>query len=316
MRILVTGGNGFIGSHVVDRLTGTGRDVLVLDHYGTAEHRDGVDVFLGDIRDSTAVTEAMAHVDGFIHLAGVLGTQETILNPRPAAETNILGGLNMLEAAAQYRLPGVNIAVGNHWMDNTYSISKSTVERFARMFNTERGTKITCVRALNAYGPRQSAPAPYGTSKVRKIMPAFICRALTGEPIEIYGDGQQIMDMIYVKDVASILVAALDWTIQHGGTNDVVEAGTGRRTTVNDIANCVIGEVTRARPNVLADPHLHGVRHLPMRPGEPPASVVLGDPATLDVIGYNIPLTSLEDGVRDTVGWFTDHLVLSEAMYV
>jgi UDP-glucose 4-epimerase len=113
---------------------------------------------LGDIRDATSVTEAVSHADGVIHLAGVLGTQETIDNPRPAAETNILGGLNVLEAIAQYGVPAVNIAVGNHWMNNTYSITKSTVARFADMYNRYRGTRVSVVRALNAYGPGSRSP--------------------------------------------------------------------------------------------------------------------------------------------------------------
>lgn len=298
MKVLVTGGSGFIGSHVVSRLTAAGHSVLLFDRHATAAARTGVDVFLGDVRDATAVTEAMAHADSFIHLAGVLGTQETITNPRPAAETNVLGGLNVLEAAAQYRLPGVNIAVGNHWMDNTYSITKSAVERFTRMFNAERGTAVTTVRALNAYGPGQSPSAPYGTSKVRKIMPAFICRALSGEPIEVYGDGAQIIDMIHVRDLAAILVAALEWTVTHGAAETVIEAGTGRPTTVNDIARAVLAEVGDAA----------GLRYLPMRPGEPPSSVVLGDPATLAHVGYSAPLTTLEAGVTDTVAYLRSTL--------
>ena len=88
----------------------------------------------------------------------------------------------MLQAAAQYDLPGVYIGVGNHWMNNTYSISKTQVERFVDMYNTERGTRVNIVRVVNAYGPRQLAAHPYGPGKVRKITPAFICRALRDEP--------------------------------------------------------------------------------------------------------------------------------------
>jgi UDP-glucose 4-epimerase len=126
------------------------------------------------------MAELAAHVDGIIHLAACLGTQETIQNPRPAAETNVQGGLNFLEAIAQYDIPGVYIGVGNHWMNNTYSISKTTVERFAAMFNKERGTRCNIVRLVNAYGPYQSVAPPFGPAKVRKITPAFVCRALTG----------------------------------------------------------------------------------------------------------------------------------------
>ena len=263
----------------------------------------GAELVLGDIRDATAVTEAVAHADGIIHLAGVLGTQETIANPRPAAETNILGGLNVLEAAVQYNIPMVNIAVGNYWMNNTYSITKNTVERFAEMLVRYRGAKVTTVRALNAYGPRQVAAEPYGPSKVRKVMPSFVCRALSGLDIEVYGDGEQIMDMIFVADVANVLVTALEYTAKHGPVQSVLEAGTGRKTTVNDIANTVITEVANKYE------FFPKLAHLPMRPGEDERSVVLGNPETLKAIGIDSSgFTSLEEGVGQSVAYFAQYL--------
>jgi UDP-glucose 4-epimerase len=311
--VLVTGGNGFIGTYVVMHLIDRGYNVTVLDtrwreplKFATMHggyHEVQPELVLGDIRDATAVTEAVAHADGVIHLAGVLGTQETINNPRPAAETNILGGLNVLEAAAQYDIPMVNIAVGNYWMNNTYSITKNTVERFAEMLVRFRGARITTVRALNAYGPRQTAAEPYGPSKVRKVMPSFVCRALSGLDIEVYGDGEQIMDMIFVGDVANILVTALEHTAEHGPVRSVLEAGTGRETTVNDIADIVVDEVTKTTEMT---PKLV---HLPMRPGEDDRSVVLGNPATLDVIGIDTAaFIPLEVGVRETVQYFAQYL--------
>jgi UDP-glucose 4-epimerase len=252
---------------------------------------------LGDMRDAVAMTEAVAHADGVIHLAGVLGTQETISNPRPAAETNILGGLNVFEACAQYNVPLVNIAVGNYWMNNTYSITKNTMERFAAMMNKYRNTRISIVRALNAYGPRQVAAAPYGPSKVRKIMPSFVCRALAGEPIEIYGDGEQVMDMIYVADVARVLVAALVEAEQ--GKLVSVEAGSGNPTTVNDIAEVVISEVAEVTGKRVE------VTHIPMRPGEDANSIVLGDPGTLAPLGMDgTDFIPLQTGVARTVAYF------------
>lgn len=299
---LVTGGNGFIGRYVVEELISKGWDVAVLDTRWR-EPLPGSHLVLGDIRDATAVTEAVAHADGVIHLAGVLGTQETIANPRPAAETNILGGLNVLEAAAQYHVPMVNIAVGNYWMNNTYSITKNTIERFAEMLNKYRGTKITTVRALNAYGPRQVAAAPFGPSKVRKIMPSFTCRALSGQSIEIYGDGEQIMDMIFVEDLARVMVAALEHTWAHGAVEAKLEAGSGRQTTVNEIAQTVVDEVER-QTGIVAP-----IVHLPMRPGEDERSVVLGDPMTLKVLGMDgSDFVALERGVALSVEYFKTYL--------
>ncbi len=297
--VLVTGGNGFIGRYVVEELSHLGYSPAVLDtRY--REPAAGAQLVLGDVRDATAVTEAVAHADGVIHLAGVLGTQETVKNPRPAAETNILGGLNVLEACAQYDVPLVNIAVGNYWMNNTYSITKNTIERFVDMHVRFRHSRMSVVRALNAYGPRQVAAEPFGPSKVRKIMPSFICRALTGMPIEIYGDGSQIMDMIYVTDVAHILVAALEETI--GGPQATAEAGTGRRTTVNDIAAIVADEVTKVTNRAVE------ITHLPMRAGEDEKSVVVGNPETLKPLIGDWELLPLEMGVANTVAYYKSYL--------
>jgi UDP-glucose 4-epimerase len=271
----VTGGNGFIGRHVCVELRRQGYQPLVFDRHASVSDT----TMLGDIRDATAVTEAAAHCDAIIHLAGVLGTQETIFNPRPAADTNVLGGLNVLEAATQYDLPLVYIAVGNHWMDNSYSITKTAIERFCRMYRQERHLTVSIVRAMNAYGPGQSLAAPYGTSKVRKIMPAFICRALADQPIEIYGDGLQIMDMVYVTDVAETLVGTL-------GTNRDWDAGTGRKTTVADIADEVIRQVGKGT-----------VVNLPMRGGEPERSTVVADPALM----WQPTKVTLEHGIGETI---------------
>lgn len=309
--VLVTGGNGFIGRYVTDELLTRGYKVTILDTRWR-EPVEGASLVLGDIRDATSVTEAVAHADGVIHLAGVLGTQETITNPRPAVETNVMGGLNVLEACAQYHLPLVNIAVGNYWMNNTYSITKNTVERFAEMFNRYRDTHITVVRALNAYGPHQAAAAPFGPSKVRKVMPSFICRALSGQPIEIYGDGDQIMDMIYVADLAGILVSALQATAasdEEVSITDLrppLEAGTGRKTTVNQIAAMVASEVLAVTGQKT------DIDHIPMRPGEDERAVVLGDPTTLaplDISSNN--LVPLERGITKTVAYFREMLASS-----
>jgi UDP-glucose 4-epimerase len=309
----VTGGNGFIGSYVCDRLIERGFDVAILDRMDHGAEHDlarldrvdrwessKADLHLGDIRDATAVHEFAAHVDGVIHLAGCLGTQETIENPLPAAETNILGGLNILQSVTAYGIPTVVITVGNWFEDNTYSLTKHTIERFCNMFRKYRGTQVTVVRALNAYGPKQSVAAPYGNSKVRKIMPSFINRALHGDPIEVYGDGQQIMDMIYVEDVAKALVAAWELTAAKGAQEQIFSAGSGVDTTVNQILDHVLFSTGSKSP----------VTHLPMRPGETPGAVVLGDPITLEPLsqfGFDVSsMTPLNKGVELTVTYYRE----------
>lgn len=295
--ILVTGASGFIASHVIDVLLERGLPVLAFDRSRSGPDRPGVTRFLGDVRDETAVHEAVALSSGVIHLAGVLGTAETIDNPTPSIETNVRGSLNVFEAVRRYRRRAVYITVGNYWFLNSYSITKTTAEALAWMFNREHGTEIAVVRGLNAYGPRQKA------EPVRKIMPNLVLPALRGQPLPVYGDGRQVMDMIYVRDLAEILVRAL--LVDHGQYRPVpqqnednackFDAGTGRVTTVNEIAELVLAAVGGGT-----------IDHLPMRGGEPEGSVVLGNPETLrPLFGGELPtLTPLEDGIAATVRYY------------
>jgi UDP-glucose 4-epimerase len=309
MKIGITGGQGFIGTHIRNELLRKRHSVVVFDRHnhldGTPE---GVEFFQGDVRDATAVVEMAAHVDGILHLAAVLGTQETIQNPRPSAETNILGSLNVFEAANQYNLPVGYAGVGNYWMRDhgtgAYTISKTAAEDFTRMFNKYRGGKITTIRPVNAYGPGQSIAAPYGPSKVRKIMPAFICRALTGAPLEVYGDGTQVSDCVYVEDVARVFVGALEHTACYGPLEVPVGVGPAQSITVNDVARKVAGVVSvrMGRPSV-------GLTHLPMRPGEVPNAVVNADTTTLLQLSpkyHADTFVGLDEGVTRTVDYYRE----------
>jgi UDP-glucose 4-epimerase len=319
-RIGITGGAGFIGSWVAQKAVQAGYEVVVLDRTGNltgtvgrlVEEKTGA-LFLGDVRDATAMAELAAHVDGIIHLAACLGTQETIRNPYPAAETNIMGGLNFLEACAQYDVPGVYIGVGNHWMNNSYSITKTAVERFVHMYNAERGTRVNIVRAVNAYGPGQSVAPPYGPAKVRKITPAFVCRALTGSPIEIYGDGNQVSDMVHVGDVATALIRALEAAAEGRVIGDPVEVGPRDSLTVNQVAQIVrdsahawhLGHLGGSEPHTAAYVDLV---HLPMRPGEIPGDRVTADWTTLGALGMSYAdLTGPEEGLAATVKWYAEN---------
>jgi UDP-glucose 4-epimerase len=337
MKVGVTGGAGFIGGHVVDRLLEVGHKVVIFDHLGRGEQRPKVEVMLGDVRDPIVVTELAAHVDGIIHLASVLGTQETIDNPVPPATTNLIGGLNVLMAAKQYGLPLVNIAVGNWWMQNTYSLSKALVEQYVEMFVTEHRLRACNVRCMNAYGERQSVAPPFGSAKVRKITPSFVCRALSGYPVEVYGSGRQVSDMVYVGDVARTLVNAFEACARDAVPPHGIEVGPMISTTVREVAEMVVQEA-QSLGSPVADPP---IEFLPMRPGEQEGSVlsrgesqavenlmasygvdpiaarkamrpftnlVSADTRTLPAVGIEpTSLTPLAVGIRRTVQWYAQH---------
>jgi UDP-glucose 4-epimerase len=157
------------------------------------------------------------------------------------------------------------------------------------MYNKEFGTNIAVVRGLNAYGPRQK------TRPVKKIMPTFITAALEDKPIIIYGDGEQIMDMIYVTDLAEILVRAL--LMDHGAYDTTIEAGLGRDESVNDIADLII-TICKSRSKI---------EYVKMRPGEIPGSVVKADVETLKYIDYPASeMIRLEEGIEKTVEWYRE----------
>lgn len=299
MKVGVTGGGGFIGTYVCEELLSRGYTPVIMDRQDKKNYIDGCEFFLGDVQDEVAMTEFAAHIDGLIHLAACLGTQETIKNPRPASRTNLFGGLNFLEAVAQYDIPGVYIAVGNFWMNNPYSITKNMIERFTHMYNKDRGTRVNIVRAVNAYGPRQSVAAPFGSSKVRKITPSFVCRALSNMPIEIYGDGQNISDMVYVGDVAKALVTALEKADQGIVFHEAVECGPQQSHTVQEVAELIIK---------LADSKSE-IRHLPMRPGEQAGVDVTANFSTLGLVDMSADeLVPLEDGMKKTVEYYKEWL--------
>jgi UDP-glucose 4-epimerase len=240
-KVLVTGGGGFIGNYVCTALQARGDSPVLYDHPL-------------DVCDRNELFMATREVDGIINLAGVLGTEETIGAEAEAVKVNILGALNVYDCARRWDIPVVQIGTGHKGQLNPYAISKGAAEDLGLTRALYRDEHIATVRAFHAYGPGQKVCPPHGTARVRKIMPSFICRALTGMDIEINGTGKQLVDLIHVALVAQDLVDALD-----GPYGYLVEAGTGQATSVLDAAHDVLS-ATGSKSRIV---------HLPMRPGEP-----------------------------------------------
>ena len=291
MNILVTGGAGFIGRYVCANLINRGHKVMVYD-YAKPDFKDVI-FCSGCVQDRAKLYSCIENSDAVIHLAGVLGTAETVDNPFLPIDVNITGSTNVFEACRKLGKKGVYIAVGNHFMNNSYSITKTTAERFALMYNAEHGTKIAIVRGLNVYGPRQKA------KPVRKVIPNFVLPAIKNEPITIYGSGEQVMDFIYASDAAEVLCRAL--LDDHGVYDRIFEAGSGDHTTINHIAETIV-KLAGSKSEII---------HEPMRAGETNDSVVVADTSTLEHLRIKASdFISLETGLKMTIEYYKRNLAV------
>src|SRR5579884_2732446 len=181
MRVLVTGGSGFIGGFVVEKLASRGATPVVLDLVPPRDLEVAPPYRQGDVRDPAVVERAVAGCHAVVHLAGILGTDLTVDCPRETVETNLLGTLHVLESARRHGCRAVLINVGNDW-DNPYTITKQAAVRFGLMYAREFGMPVTVIRAMNGYGPRQKA------DHTRKLVPEPIrgqVEAATGRALTV-----------------------------------------------------------------------------------------------------------------------------------
>lgn len=266
MTTLVSGGSGFIGSHVVAQLEAAGEKVHVFDHSGLYDHND--------VTDYEMVCLSVAECDAVIHLAGVLGTAELFDDPQRAIEVNIGGAVNMMRACCEHDATLVQISMPPVW-DNIYQATKNAAAKFADAYVRHRGLKVATVRAFNAYGTRQAV----GPGHPQKIVPTFAHRAWRNEPIPIWGDGSQSVDLVWAGDVAEMLIRARDF-----GDNRTFDAGTGKAMSVLEVAELVI-----ARTGSTA-----GVEFLPMRAGEHASDKVVAHGEGWDLMGWHPPVRKLQ----------------------
>jgi UDP-glucose 4-epimerase len=252
VRIGVTGGAGFIGS-AVRRVAGDEHEIVNFDH----PH---------DVRAFADVEAFVADVEGVIHLAGILGTAETLGHEHESIDVNIVGALNVAQACQRHDVPMVQIGTGHRGQPNVYAITKACAEDLVLARVQWSGLRANVVRAFHAYGPGQKAPPPYGHASVRKIIPAFVCAALAGDRLQVNGTGQQVVDLIHVDDVARTLLYALDRACVEV-VGHTFEAGTSRGISVQQAAYDVIAACESTST----------IELVPMRAGEPSGTVVVAD---------------------------------------
>lgn len=259
MRYLVTGGAGFIGSHLVEVLLERGHEVTILDNLSTGQSRnlagviDRVTMIQGSVLDPLLVDEAVSETDVVLHLAAAVGVRLIVERPLHSFLTNIKGAENILEAAHRYRRKVVLTSTSEVYGKRSdapfredddrvlgsskiprwgYATSKSVDELLAFAYHRERGLPTLVVRLFNTVGPRQTGA--YGM-----VLPRFIGQALRGEALTVYGDGRQSRCFCHVSDAVEALLGLLD---EQRAEGDVFNIGSTEEISIVELANLVIEE--------------------------------------------------------------------------
>ena len=302
MKILITGGSGFIGSHIVELYQDKAEEIRVLDNLRTG-YRHNLDglrhTFIeGSITDRELVKKAVEGVDYIFHLAALVSVPESMAKPGECVDINVHGLLNVLEEASAAGVKKLVFASSAAiYGDNPtvpklesmlpepkspYAITKLDGEYYLGMFQNEGRLETAAIRFFNVFGPRQDPKGAYAAA-----VPIFIEKAVRGEDITIFGDGGQTRDFIYVQDIAG----ALAFAVETPGVTGVFNAGYGGQITINDLADGLIKAAGSDSRIIHAAERAGDVRH----------SRASAD--KLRAAGW-IPRHSLDEGLARTLEFF------------
>jgi UDP-glucose 4-epimerase len=312
MRYLVTGGAGFIGSHLVERLVQDGADVVVLDDLSTGRRenlrpfRDRIRFIRGSVARLDACRRAVQGVDYVFHQAAVTSVPQSTRNPLAAHHTNITGTLNILIAAREAKVRRLVYAASTAAYGDPlelphheglltsprseYAASKLAGEAYCQAFWRTHGVETVALRYFNVFGPRQNLDSQYGA-----VVPLFIAAAMRLDVPVIFGDGAQTRDFTFVNNVvdANLLAAHAPSEAVAGG---VFNIGCGRATSIRELWQHIT-----AIAGVAIEP-----RYEPARAGDVRHSLAAITRAQ-EQFGY-VPATSLEEGLRRTVAYYRERL--------
>jgi len=305
-KALVTGGAGFIGSHLVEALVSTGCRVAVLDNLSSGSLsnlepvKDQIEFHKKDIRHLEALTSAMQGCDVIFHLAAVVAVQQTIQDPVESAMVNDIGTINVLEAARRsgaerFVLASSCAVYGDDPRlpkDETmsplpaspYAVHKLSGEHQARVYSEVFGLKTASLRFFNVFGPRQDPSSPYSG-----VISIFMTRAVAGQAPVIYGDGRQSRDFVYVKDVVKALILAAGSSDAAAGP---INVGTGSAVTINRLWDLIASLAGRHPTPVYAPARTGDILH---------SLACIGRGGAL--VGFK-PEFSVEEGLAATLEWY------------
>lgn len=303
---LVTGGAGFIGSHIVDALVAAGKKVRVLDNLSSGKREnlslswDKIDFIEGDIRDRERVEKTMQGVDYVCHQAALRSVPKSMDRPWDYNDVNITGLLNVLIAAAKNNVKKLVFASSSSLYGNTsvfpqsescadfpispYALTKKIGEDYCRLFSEIYRLPTVSLRYFNVYGPRQDLENDYAV-----VIPKFITAALKKEVLPIYGDGTQSRDFTYISDVVNANIAALE---TEAGAGKAYNAACGKSYRVLELAE-LIGKILKTEINS---------QFLPPRSGD-----IKATQADVEKIEKELGwkgCVDFEQGLRKTIEWY------------
>lgn len=308
LRLLVTGGAGFIGSHLAEALIGAGHDVRVLDNLSTGDRENvppDADFVEGELHDRSAVDAAVSGIDVVLHQAALGSVPRSIANPVATEQSNVVGSIVLLEAARQAGVRRVLAASTSSIYGGAeirpisedvppnprspYAIGKYAMERYLRVYAEIHGMETLALRYFNVFGPRQAADSDYAA-----VLPRWSRALLSGKRPVVFGDGQQSRDFTFVDDVVRANMAALnaDATLCDGRAYNIAGGAEHSLVEVLDMfARILEMDVTP--------------QHEPARVGDVRHSAADISLAA-DELGWT-PKTSMETGLAAYLAWFQTH---------
>ena len=309
MKVLVTGGAGFIGSHLVERLLREGLEVRVLDNFSTGNPENlaavasCVELVEGDVCDYEVVCEAMQAVEIVFHLAALCSVARSLKEPQRTNTVNIAGTLNVLLAARDERVRRLVYASTSSVYGDTptlpkqedqtpdptspYAVTKLAGELYCRIFYQLFGLETFSLRYFNVFGSRQVRDSAYAA-----VIPRFVIALMTGQPPMIHGDGQQSRDFTYIDDAVEANLLAMK---AHTGFGEAFNIAFGQRTSVMQLASYLMELLGVAMQPIHNKRRAGDVRHS------------LADVSKAKaLLGYH-PSTDLLTGLGYTVEWYRNH---------
>ena len=310
-KVLVTGAGGFIGSHLTEKLVDLEAKVKAFVRYNSrndwglieilsSDVKQKIEVITGDLRDSETIRSVMKNVDIVFHLGALIAIPYSYIHPREVVETNIMGALNILNAAKECK-PKKIIHTSTSEVYGTaqyvpidekhplqgqspYSASKIGADKLAESFYRSYGLSITTLRPFNTYGPRQSA---------RAVIPTIITQALTQNEVFL-GSLEPTRDLSYVDDVVDGFIKAAE---SEKSIGEVINIGSGFEISINDLANKIISLIGK-KVNIVSDSKR-------IRPQKSEVERLMADNSKAKELLNWQPKVSLDQGLRKTIDWFS-----------